>query len=229
MKCFERKEYLDSFINGQCFHMSSAESFRNSDSFFQGDISECSILKDGGIHGRVFIGKGKPEIEIGEADIHTIAFDNYLYCFFALPKDFFAIENGKILYDEESPYYEDFIKCLDNYKINSETKKCYAVIVDAYSLINRINYALNKVGGVDYEYGYIEYKEISTFERIKLWANHESAKLIFIKDPAYSYQREFRYCVFMQNGNNAPFFEFSGQALGDIVFWAFEYKPKSFF
>ena len=224
MRCFDRIEYRDSFVNGSCIHMNSTQLYRNIENCFQGDINDCAVFVDGTrFNGKVYVGNGKPEVQLGEAEISSFTLGGYLYCFFSLPKSFFAIQNGELLYDKESVYCMDFFKCLEEYKNNSATKKCYVVIMDAYNLVNRMNETLDRIPEVSYTCGFVDYIKMDTGERIEKIMNRDINRIVFTKDPPYKYQREFRYYVTSQN--NKPYLEFAGKDMTDICFLTFEHNP----
>ena len=124
VRILDNEKYLDDLINGINFRINSVQVFRDKANKFQGDKNECSIIVNGDtIKGKFAIGKEKPEKILCDADINEFGLNGYIYCFFAIPKEFFYLEKNELMMDDKSDYYNDFIKTLNSYYENLE--KCY--------------------------------------------------------------------------------------------------------
>ena len=225
MRCLDCAEYLNDLINGQCLYMNSVERFRKESNKFQGDSNDCVVITDNDVlPGALWVGNGVPEKRLGEANLDKFVLEGYLYCFFALPKAFFKIENNTLMYDTESPYYQYFLKCLQEYKENSRTKSCYVGLFDAVTLVNRLEQSLKRLN-LGYTCGFVKYKKLGTSERIKLFAEKCPERIVLTKDPSYSYQSEYRFFV-RANGKIEDSLQIRGLDLSDILAMKFEFNPQ---
>ena len=224
MRCFDCKKYLDELINGDCLHMNSVKRFREESNKFQGDPNDCAVIVNNEIlSGALYAGNGIPEKRLFEANLNEFALNGYLYCFFALPKEFFKIENNTLMYDAESPYCEKFFHCLHEYRKNCKSKSCYVGLFDAVALVNRLEQCLEKLN-LSYSCGFVEYKKLNSKERMKLLAENHPDRIVLTKDPSYSYQSEFRFFVRTREKID-EYLQIYGLDLSDILAMQFEFNP----
>ena len=224
VRILDNEKYLDDLINGINFRINSVQVFRDKANKFQGDKNECSIIVNGDtIKGKFAIGKEKPEKILCDADINEFGLNGYIYCFFAIPKEFFYLEKNELMMDDKSDYYNDFIKTLNSYYENCNSKKCYIGIFDANKLVTHFK---NCFVANNYKFGYdfVKYKKISTAERFKYLFDKELYKIVFEKDESYSYQREFRF--FITNIHGVEYLDINNVLLKDALKIRFELNPK---
>lgn len=222
VRCFECKQYLDDLINGKCLHMNSVQKFRESSNKFQGDPNDCAVIVDNEhLQFQCFTGKDAPDEHIGDIDLSTCAIDGYLYCFFAIPKEFFKIEDDEVYADEESPYYAKFYQYMDEYKANCKDQKCYVGLFDAAAFVHRLEYVLKGMN-ISYTYGFVTYRKLSSAERMHLFVKKQAEQIVLTKDPSYSYQNEFRFFARTKQ-DIEDWFQITGLKLSDIMAMRFEY------
>lgn len=222
VRIFDDERYLDDFISGTCFRMNSVEKFRNTENDFQGDINECRIILDDNINTKVFIGNSFPKKLIGNTRIADIRIKGYIYCFFAIPKNFFYIKNNQVMMGENSPYFNDFIHSLNSYYENC-SKKCFVAVFDAKKLILKFSNNFNE-NNYKYGYSFVSYKILNTNDKLKYLAENMLYKIIFEKDIKYSYQHEFRFYIACDNQNE--YLEIKNIDLTDILYTRFELDPN---
>lgn len=225
IRIFDNESYLDAFVSGTCFRMNSVEKFRKIENEFQGDVNECRIILNAeNKNAKVFIGDAFPKKQIGDVKITDLKLNGYIYCFFAIPKNFFYIENNEIMMDDDSPYYKDFITSLSLYYKNCSTKKCFIAVLDAKELIQRFSDKFKK-SNYKYGYGFVNYKNINTNDRLEYIAENILYKIIFEKDIKYSYQHEFRF--YIAADIKKEYLEIRDINLSDIQRIKFELNPDS--
>lgn len=227
MRCFDQEEYLNSFINGSCLHMNNVQLFRDISNSFQGDPNDCAVIVDGeNLPGYICAGNDRPETLLSKSDLNVFNIYGYIYCFFALKKAFFDIKDGNLMYDADSPYAEKFFRCLDEYIANSKTGSCYVGIFDAATLVRRLNSALDKLDGVHYVNGFVNYQKLNSLERMALLSSKNDKQIVLTKDPDYSYQSEFRYFISTPRYKIDQWLRISGIDFSDIVAVRFKYNSK---
>lgn len=224
VRCFDKKQYLDELINGECLHMNSVQKFREASNKFQGDPNDCAVIVDNEVlSGSFYLGNDFPEEQFAKANLCQFEINGYLYCFFALPKNIFKVENDILMLDVESPHYKLFLQCLNAYKENSETNECYVGIFDAASLVGCLRKSLDSIG-LSYVYGFINYEKLDSNERMKLLSERNPEKIVLTKDPSYNYQNEFRFFV-RTDKDIEDWLQIKGLKLTDILAMRFVYNP----
>lgn len=197
MRLFSSQQYLTKFIEGEVF-FNNIMNYREMSNSFQGDEKEGTIIAETNPF-EMYINYDTPRVQyIGKTKNLILSLNGYACCFFLLPKEFFNINNGELEYDTNSPYLSDVKQCMNEYNDG----KPFFCIVDAYNFLNNIGSCMKEIG-CGFVASPIEYKDMSTTERVSLYRNKQYIDLVMTKPTKYKYQNEYRIFIhFHPNGIN---------------------------
>lgn len=223
MRCFSKEEYLRAFVSGKSIYMNSAETFWRIENQFQGDTDECCVVsKNSNTKWSVWVGNEKPEKKVANVVDLRFSIKGFLYCMFALPKSFFAVDNGILLYDEENAICQDFFNALNQYC--ATVGPAYICIFDAFSFMNRIREHLELLG-LNFACGWISYKDTNETERLQHFMDGHFEKIVFTKQEKYRFQHEFRIFI-SDSPEESDHLELVGVPLDNMIFLRCKYNPK---
>lgn len=217
LRCFSEEEYLDSFVSGKCIYMNSVRKFWEITNEFQGDPSECCVASpNSDIKWSCWVGNGKPEKKLLDVDDFRFSIQGFLYCMFTIPKSFFQVENGNLLYDKENLICQDFVATLKQYRASTDAGRAHICIFDAFQFMNRVGEYFD-ASGLDFGCGWISYKDEDEIAKIQHMIEGHVERIVFSKPEKYKYQHEFRIFVSKDTQEN-DHLQLTGIPIEDIIF-----------
>lgn len=159
---------------------------------------------------------------ICETKDFTFKTNGYIYCFYLLPKKSVNFKNNRMFFtnDKDKRNYYIFIQ-----RYLEENNSYYGSIYDARVLWHLLCNGMIKKG---YEViaNEVEYKALSDTDRIHLYQAKKYEELVFTKDSAYEYQREYRFFFLNNKQITERFIEVDGIALKKSRIADFDYDSR---
>ncbi len=214
LHCFSQQKFRDEFNSGEKIYINSVQFFHNLENDFQQDFEGCVFMQKPEIKGYLLSTNSEltadevidkvinRRIEEQEYLMHTSDFkiyiNGYLFCLTLIPKYSLEINNNRIEFsncDVANWWY---------FLLNQYTKDCkytFISLYDAQSFME-IFYPQMKNKGYTISYGCVAYKNISQLQKMQAYKQKDVEKLVFTKNHAFNYQKEFR--LFIQKTDEEP-------------------------
>lgn len=250
IKCFEKSDYRTDFNNGTNIHLNHAQNYWTQNNTFQHDL-EGLIFSQGESEGKIyFCNPSQSEAfhktikhasgnftniktkldNICSKNFKTIDFflsiPGFLSCFCIIPKNYISFKGDKIIFTSEEYTYYDFIYFCEKYI--EDKNAAFITFYDAALFVEKF---CNGLTAQKYEFLYdcVKYKEQNKLEKIYALQNKDIQNLIFVKNPDYSYQREFRFWIIGHNDElNRKFIEIQGINFIDSIVFECVYLSKKY-
>ena len=238
LRLFDKSHYREEANNGTKLHINNMNYFWENENKFQQDFEGKIFCHSG----RGYIISAKDDIKdiiksaasvneilhklpdkdnvIFETKDVAFKINGYIYCFYLLPKKSVIFKNNRMFFtnDKDKNDYNIFIK-----RYLEENNSYYGSIYDArvlwYLLCNEMSKKGYKVAANE-----VEYKALSDIDRIQLFQANKCTELVFTKDVAYKYQREYRFFFSTNNQTMKKFIEVEGIALKKSKIADFDYE-----
>ncbi len=191
LRAFSEDRFAVDFLNGNIY-MSAIANFKDKGNTAQKDESESILLrKQDGARFRYIISKGKPTSCKNMIELKSIKYmscDCYALCFCLIKKCDVLIENGELLFKENSKICEELPQFLKEYK------DCRLLLIDAEKFTNIFDNYLSK-SKIKFQRNKIIYCENPYKEKQIQFNIQQLEKLNFIKSIKYSNENEYRYII----------------------------------
>lgn len=219
LRAFSEDKFAVDFLNGKVY-MSAIANFKNKGNTAQKDESESILLrKQDGVRFRYIISKEKPTSSKNMREMKSIKYmscDCYALCFFLIKKCDVLIENGELLFKENSKICEELPQFLKEYK------DCRLLLIDAEKFTNIFDNYLSK-SNIKFQKNKIMYCENPYKEKQKQFNIQQLEKLNFIKSIKYSNENEYRYIIRRKRISD-DHMEFFLNDIESTVIWKGEYR-----
>lgn len=239
IKAFPEQNYRDQFNSGEKLYINSVEYFHKHGDEFQRDF-------EGGVFQQSELGKGmfifskqkysfeqivdkykNNHFEDSDFVIPTKGFkvfiQGYISCFSIIPKDLINIHSNQIVFADLS-IQKEFYDFLNGYA--KEKGYTFFSIYDAAKVIPLFCRGMEK-NGFSVCYGDVQYKKISTEDRIRDFQSRNIQNIVFAKDNSYAYQKEFRFFI-QTKGEYTDHIEIEGIDFQESVICSLAYLTNEF-
>ena len=242
VKCFKKSDFREGFNSGSNIYINSMGYYWKLENTFQQDHEGLVFQQEG----EGYLIRATPEFEdvikaansledikrgigkLGEILCETtdffVSINGYICCFYLLSKKDTHLQNNIMSLTNEKAR-NDFALFFNKYLEESEEDKpdFFASIYDATAFCNIFCSGMSNKG-----YAVtcrdVEYKDLDTLQRIRLFQKNEIASLVFTKPVKYSYQKEFRIYLSKKGENTKDHISERGIDISRSIVGSFDYK-----
>ena len=244
VKCFENEEYRKQFNTGKNIHISSTQCFHNSKNNFQQDFEGGIYRQNKDCKGKFIVSKNEMTFDdaIYEYLAHKHETDailvptqklklfihGYIMCFAIFNKNDIRFNCNGIIFNRNSDIVHEFYGFLNDFA--KESGYVFFSVLDAYQFMSEFCPSMEDKGYY-LSYGFVNYEEPSTVDRISAYQAGKIEDIIFTKDKSkFSQQKEYRIFVVKKDGSRPKCIEenidISKSVVSEMTYLTLEYAKR---